>query len=151
MAKVIEVFCVGRIKDSPYTDLTKDYCKRLTYPQLLITDTKNIPLQQEKKILECFQARVIPQTLILALMDKGKSMNSEVFSQWLGKQVSTYQKILFVIGAAYGIPQGILEQCQTQISLSSFTFPHELARLVLVEQIYRAETQRLGHPYHHGE
>lgn len=90
---------------------------------------------------------------ICCLDEAGQKFTSASFAQWLEKkEIQTPKGIAFCLGGAYGLPKKIAEVADVELmSLSQMTFPHELAMLVLVEQIYRARTIRTKHPYHHGE
>lgn len=86
-----------------------------------------------------------------ALTRAGRRMSSPALARRLG-EMATYglPGAAFVVGGAHGLSRGVLEAAQVHLSLSSMTLPHELARLVLVEQIYRAGTILRGEPYHKG-
>jgi 23S rRNA (pseudouridine1915-N3)-methyltransferase len=88
----------------------------------------------------------------LALLDsRGKQFASEQFAQWLGKQRDQGQQtIIFAVGPADGWSDHAREQANLLLSLGPMTLPHELARVVLSEQVYRAFTILAGHPYHTG-
>lgn len=88
----------------------------------------------------------------LVLLDsRGEALSSEALSKWLGtRRDAGQQTIVFAIGPASGWSEGAPRQAQTVLSLGTMTLPHELARLVLTEQIYRAFTILAGHPYHTG-
>ena len=88
----------------------------------------------------------------LVLMDsRGEAWSSEGFAAWLGaRRDSGQQKIVFAVGPANGWSRPAQNQAQTMVSLGPMTLPHELARLVLAEQLYRAFTILAAHPYHLG-
>lgn len=82
---------------------------------------------------------------------RGKALSSEQLAKWLGeRRDSGQQMIVFAIGPANGWSDGASGHAQTVLSLGPMTLPHELARLVLTEQLYRAFTILAGHPYHIG-
>ncbi len=91
-------------------------------------------------------------TAWLVLLDsRGKTLSSEEFAAWLGlRRDAGQQMIVFAVGPASGWSDEGRRQAQTTLSLGPMTLPHELARLVLTEQIYRAFTILSGHPYHTG-
>lgn len=91
-----------------------------------------------------FLRHLQPGRSALALDPRGRSLDSPAFGQLL--EVTRNPDLL--IGGADGLPPAVLERCVDRISLSAMTFSHELALLLLVEQIYRAETLATGHPYH---
>jgi 23S rRNA (pseudouridine1915-N3)-methyltransferase len=88
----------------------------------------------------------------LVLLDsRGEAWSSEVLAKWLGvRRDSGHQLIVFAIGPASGWSDRAPELAQTKLSLGPMTLPHELARLVMAEQLYRAFTILAGHPYHTG-
>ncbi|MBU1637346.1 23S rRNA (pseudouridine(1915)-N(3))-methyltransferase RlmH, partial [bacterium] len=92
---------------------------------------------------------VKPHTVVVTMDAAGQQMTSEQFSQWIQERMNeSTERIAFIIGGAWGIDKRITEISKLRLSLSKMTMPHELARLVLVEQIYRALTLWKGHPYH---
>jgi 23S rRNA (pseudouridine1915-N3)-methyltransferase len=93
------------------------------------------------------RARTTP--LIVLLDERGKAMTSEDFAQWLGRERDEgRQLIVFAIGPAYGWSAASRKRAALLLSLGPMTMAHELARVVLAEQIYRALTILAGHPYH---
>jgi 23S rRNA (pseudouridine1915-N3)-methyltransferase len=95
------------------------------------------------------RSRVIPLSVFLD--SRGKQLSSEQFAEWLGKQRDQGQQtIVFAIGPADGWSEGSRQRANLLLSLGPMTLPHELARVVLSEQIYRAFTILSGHPYHTG-
>jgi 23S rRNA (pseudouridine1915-N3)-methyltransferase len=88
----------------------------------------------------------------LVLLDRrGEALSSEQFAKWIGaRRDAGQQAIVFAVGPANGWTDRASRQAQTMLSLGPMTLPHELARLVLTEQLYRAFTILAGHPYHTG-
>ena len=90
-----------------------------------------------------------PGTRLVTLEATGRQFTSEALSEWLQKEMAgSTERIAFVIGGAWGIDKQLTEAAHLKLSLSSMTFPHELARMMLLEQLYRALTLWKGHPYH---
>jgi 23S rRNA (pseudouridine1915-N3)-methyltransferase len=87
-------------------------------------------------------------TSIVACDAAGKSFTSEKFSEWLQREREGERDTSFVIGGAFGLSPAILAASRMKLSLAPWTLPHELARLILAEQIYRAGTILRGEPYH---
>ena len=85
---------------------------------------------------------------IVACDPHGKSLTSEAFASWLQKERDNDRDTAFVIGGAYGLSEEILGRASMKLSLAPWTLPHELARLVLAEQLYRAGSIIRGEPYH---
>src|SRR5690606_6022610 len=97
-------------------------------------------------------ARVSNQTELIALDRLGKPWSSETLARHLGEAgVTSVPGITFLIGGAFGLAPHVLSRADRMISLSAMTFPHEIARLVLAEQLYRAGTSLRGEPYHKGK
>jgi len=88
------------------------------------------------------------ETFLVAMDEHGKAFTSEAFAAWLAKTSLEHPDVSFVIGGADGLDDGLLKAARAKVSLSAMTLPHALARLVLVEQLYRAYTILKGHPYH---
>ncbi len=87
---------------------------------------------------------------LVALDEKGKGVNTIALAEYLEKQMlSGTKRLIFVIGGAYGLDQSVRDRANLVWSLSSLTFPHQLVRLILSEQIYRAFTVIKGEKYHH--
>ena len=96
-------------------------------------------------------ARVPPETELVALTRRGDAWSSDRFAAFLQRAaVQAHAGFAFVIGGAYGLSDDLLRQAHKRMRLSAFTLPHDLARLVLVEQLYRAGTIARCQPYHKG-
>ncbi|HUQ19344.1 MAG TPA: 23S rRNA (pseudouridine(1915)-N(3))-methyltransferase RlmH [Gemmatimonadaceae bacterium] len=87
-------------------------------------------------------------TPIVACDPGGKTFTSEKFAEWLGGERDRGRDLAFVIGGAYGLSEEVLKKARSRMSLAPWTLSHELARLVLAEQLYRAGTILRGEPYH---
>ena len=85
---------------------------------------------------------------LVACSEGGKNFSSEAFSEWLRAERESARDVAFVIGGAYGLSDELLAASSMKISLAPWTLPHELARLVLAEQLYRAGSIARGEPYH---
>jgi len=86
----------------------------------------------------------------VALDERGKPRRSRDLARWLGSLRDGGQSIRFIVGGAHGLSPDVLARCSARLSLSTMTLPHDLALLMLTEQIYRAKTILAGEPYHHG-
>jgi 23S rRNA (pseudouridine1915-N3)-methyltransferase len=94
-------------------------------------------------------ARVPKLGRVIALEAGGKEFTSEGLAHWLaGLAQEAHSPLVFVIGGHLGLSPAVLEVAEYRLSLSRFTFTHELSRLILLEQLYRAATIQAGHPYH---
>lgn len=96
-------------------------------------------------------ARIPPEIEVVALTREGRGMDSRALSGYLEQHaVRSSAGVAFVIGGAFGLGEAVLSRSRRQLSLSAMTLPHEMARLVLAEQLYRAGTILRGEPYHKG-
>lgn len=149
MARHIHLIVVGKLKDSHLEAIEADYLKRINNPELLIHEVKasaeNKDAEGEaliKKIKELGGGHVV------ALSEWGKRYTSVAFAEWSRAILDRSNKLILLIAGAEGFSTEVLNLCQERLSLSELTFPHKLARILLVEQLYRAQTIRSGHPYH---
>jgi 23S rRNA (pseudouridine1915-N3)-methyltransferase len=95
-------------------------------------------------------ARIAPGAEVVALTRDGKPMSSRKLARHLADAALHARDVSFVIGGAWGLDGAVLERASRRLSLSAMTMPHELARLVLAEQLYRAGTLQRNEPYHKG-
>jgi 23S rRNA (pseudouridine1915-N3)-methyltransferase len=146
----LHLIVVGKLNDKNIEDLEFDYFKRLTGPKLFIHEARSHSeelsreAKEVKNIIDTISKKENP--FIVLLMEKGKQFSSVAFSKWLSA-VNESQSVIFVIGGAAGHGEEIIKQAHFKLSLSELTYPHKLARLLLIEQIYRAQTISAGHPY----
>jgi 23S rRNA (pseudouridine1915-N3)-methyltransferase len=140
----LHVAWIGRTKDAAIAALTAEYLKRIG--RYIPTDHHE--LRDEAALLALAQK----QRATLVLLDaRGKQFTSEEFAAWLGQQQDRgTQRLLLAIGPADGFAAATRTAAALQISLGEMTLAHELARVVLLEQVYRAFTILKGHPYHSG-
>jgi 23S rRNA (pseudouridine1915-N3)-methyltransferase len=97
-------------------------------------------------------ARLPADHEVIALTRAGRAMDSRRLARYLGERaVRSVPGVAFVLGGAYGLGEEVLARAARRLSLSAMTLPHEMARLVLVEQLYRAGTILRGEPYHKGD
>ena len=153
MSKVLHLIVVGKLKDTHLNAIENDYLVRVTNPSLTIHEVKAFA---ENKMAEAKEVQKKIQEIakesspyLILLTEHGKTFNSPDFSKWLYQKIENInQKIIFIIAGAEGHAAELLEIAQEKISLSPLTFPHKLARIIFVEQVYRAQTIFKGHPYH---
>jgi len=93
-------------------------------------------------------ASAVAEVDVVACTEDGARMSSAEFARWLQAARERAKDFAFVIGGAFGLPSALLERARSRLSLAPWTLPHELARLVLAEQLYRAGTIVRGEPYH---
>jgi 23S rRNA (pseudouridine1915-N3)-methyltransferase len=97
---------------------------------------------------ERLRAQIPPRAYAIALTPAGREFTSEEFAAWLTQREVDSRPLAFLIGGHLGLDPGTLAAAQERLALSCFTLTHELSRLVLLEQLYRAMTIKTGHPYH---
>ncbi len=147
--KAFHLICVGKLKDASLEAVEHDYFKRLTNPPLQIHELRASAENKDAEgeaILK--KLRELGDTHRVALTEWGKRSTSVDFARWTQGLLEKPSKVVFIIAGAEGFSDTVLSSCQERISLSELTFPHKLARILLVEQLYRAQTLRTGHPYH---
>lgn len=142
---MLRIFAVGKMKDRRLVDLLDDYLKRSRpMSQVQILEIKDSNKQKEDKELAGLIGSTSGTGLIVAMDERGQSMGSEKFAQLLASQGS----ISFVIGGPDGLGEQTRALAQRTICLSQMTFTHEMARMLLAEQIYRGLSILRGKPYH---
>jgi 23S rRNA (pseudouridine1915-N3)-methyltransferase len=97
---------------------------------------------------ERLRGQILPKAYAVALDPQGKEYTTEEFAAWLAKREEDGRPLVFLIGGHLGLDEATLAQAHEKLALSRLTLTHELSRLVLLEQLYRAKTILLGHPYH---
>lgn len=154
----IQVICVGKTHHAALKSWLPNYCIRLSrytsfdwYEITELKNTKNLSEKQQKiyegkRILEAVRAN---DTLIL-FDEKGSTYTSKGFTGFLQKQMNVgNKKLIFVIGGSYGFSQEIYDRAQYKIALSEMTFSHQMVRIFVAEQLYRAFSILNNQPYHH--
>ena len=97
---------------------------------------------------ERLRAQIPPRAQVVALDPGGREFTTEEFAAWLAKREEDGRPLAFLIGGHLGLDEATKAQAQEKLALSRLTLTHELSRLVLLEQLYRAKTILMGHPYH---
>ena len=137
----LRILAIGKVRRGWIQDGIDLYCKRL--PGLSIVELRDGTPEKEAEAIRA--ARRADERLV-ALMEQGETLESIPFAQKL-EQLSS-ERIAFVIGGADGLTEALKAEAHWRLSLSPMTFPHELARLMLVEQLFRAQAILQGRPYH---
>jgi len=132
---------VGKVRKRWVQDGIATYLKRL--PGLTITEVRDSTPEKEADVI---RQSLRSDELPVILMEQGRTLDSVAFSRKLASYGS--QRLAFVIGGADGITADLKASATWQLSLSPMTFPHELARLLLLEQLFRAQAIHSGSPYH---
>ena len=158
----IVVAAIGRLKQGSETELSERYRKRTiqTGRQLGLRDVEIIEIRESraadsgKRMLEesIALANVIPQNAAVVLLDsRGENLDSAGFATQLTKWRANGRPVVaFLIGGADGLAAGLHEKAELRLSFGTATWPHQLVRVMLLEQLYRATTILSGHPYHRG-
>lgn len=155
----ITVACVGKIKEKYFTDAINEYSKRLSRYVTLeicqVADEKapeNMSEAQVIQVRETEGERLLKATkdsFVVALAIDGKKMTSEGFADFISdNMVKGVSHITFVIGGSLGLSDKVLKRADFKLSFSDMTFPHQLMRVVLLEQIYRGYRIMKNEPYH---
>jgi 23S rRNA (pseudouridine1915-N3)-methyltransferase len=145
----LKVAWIGKTKQQPIQALTDEYLKRLSR----YTEVEGLALKDESALLHIAQRGGPSHSRItLVLLDsRGKQLSSEELARFLGDyQSCNSAPLLFAVGPADGFTDAARHSARVLLSLGKMTLAHELARVVLLEQLYRAYTILKGHPYHHG-
>jgi 23S rRNA (pseudouridine1915-N3)-methyltransferase len=141
----------GKTKEPAIASLSEEYCKRISRYVLV----EGRPVRDETALLEMSgrssTTKIKPKSTLILMDSRGKELTSEQFATFLGDyQDRNPLPLVFAIGGADGFSDATRTAAQQIISLGKITLAHELARVVLLEQIYRAFTILKGHPYHGG-
>jgi 23S rRNA (pseudouridine1915-N3)-methyltransferase len=154
----LTVVCMGKTRERFVQDGIEKYARYLKYYAELelrtlkeeaIRDLKDAPAIRRKEADTIF--KTLPQgACIIALDERGEEFTSHAFAAFLNKTVeSGVRELVFVLGGALGLDELVREKAYKTVSLSRLTFTHEMARLVLLEQLYRAFTIITGKTYHY--
>jgi len=143
----IKVAWIGKTKEPAIESLTDEYLKRLSR----FAQVEGISLRNEAALLNLCNRRAQTKPYLVLLEAEGKQFSSEELAQFLDNhQQRSSQPLLFSIGPADGFTSSARQAAAQALSLGKMTLTHELARVVLLEQLYRAFTILQGHPYHTG-
>jgi 23S rRNA (pseudouridine1915-N3)-methyltransferase len=150
--KTLHLITVGKLRDQSLKLLEDSYLKRIKQFDLKIHEVKsceeNLDLEANELIKKITSISSNIQSII-TLEEKGKTLDSKDFSKWLFRKLeNSSSDIVFIIGGASGFSEKILQMKTDSISLSPMTFPHQMVRPIFIEQLYRATSIQLGHPYH---
>ncbi|MGA0235921.1 MAG: 23S rRNA (pseudouridine(1915)-N(3))-methyltransferase RlmH [Alphaproteobacteria bacterium] len=142
----VTVHAVGRLKRGPETELVERYTKRL---KRLKTTVRELPERASKdQEGDALLASIPASAFVLALDEHGEDLPSVKFARLLGDQLDRGRDLAFIIGGADGLSDAVKQRADVLLRFGRMTWPHQIVRGLLFEQIYRAETILLGHPYH---
>ena len=150
---MIKIICLGSLKEKYLQDAVKEYEKRLSkYTKLEIIELKDKKDENIKDALKDEKDRILKSLKekdnIVILDIQGKEYTSEEFSAFVNKELVSNSNITFIIGSSNGLDEEIKKLSNKKISFSKLTFPHQLFRVVLLEQIYRAFKILNNESYH---
>ena len=154
------ILCVGKMKDRAYRQMADEYLKRLgRYGKYEETEVPDLPepagasavLEEQVKTREgeAILAKIRPGDHVIALTIGGRMRNSEELAVHISEmRTDGVSRMVYVIGGSLGLGKNVLERADEEMSMSRMTFPHRLARVMLLEQLYRVEKIIAGERYH---
>lgn len=146
-----EIITIGANKRGPLCALQDEYCQRLSWA-LTLTELESGKKDEAARAVEehrLIESRLKPGTKIIMLDERGKTLRSIAFANLLQDWANQgYAQVQVVIGGATGLSDSLRARADLVLSFGAQTWPHMLARVLLLEQIYRAQTILSGHPYH---
>lgn len=156
----ITILCIGKLKEKYWTEAVEEYSKRLSkYCTLLINEIKeerirDNPSKAEEIAVKEAEGRSIlrqikPETYVIALEIKGQELTSEKMAEKINNlALEGKSDITFIIGGSLGLSEEVLKRSDFRLSFSKMTFPHQMMRVILLEQIYRSFKIIKNEPYH---
>ena len=156
----VKILCVGKIKEKFYRDAISEYSKRLSkycsLEVIEVSDEKTNENSSETEIAlvkakegERILKHIKDKDFVIALAILGKQLDSVAFSKYIENLgISGHSSITFIIGGSLGLSDEVMKRSDFQISFSDMTFPHQLMRVILLEQIYRGMRIMNNEPYH---
>ena len=156
----VTVLCVGKLKEKFYTEAAAEYAKRLSrYCKLELVELPEerlpenpSPAQIETALAreaEAVRAKLSPSACLIALCVEGTACSSEELARRMADLANRgAQQLVFLIGSSFGLHPSLKAQAQIRLSMSPMTFPHHLARIMLLEQLFRAAKINAGERYH---
>ena len=154
----IKILAIGKTDDKNLSILIDQYLKRLSHYvkvtlEILpdVKNAKNLSVKQQKGVEgESILKKIQAGDLVVLLDEKGKEFRSVEFSKYLQKKMNAgTRNLVLVIGGPYGFSEAVYERSNEKLSFSKMTLSHQMIRLFLVEQVYRAFTILRNEPYHH--
>ena len=137
----MKIICVGKVKEKFFVDAINEYSKRISkYTKLEIIEipdesNESIAMKKEgEKIL----SKIKDNDYVVTLEIEGNSLTSLEFAKKIDNNFNSNKNLIFVIGGSYGLDESVKSRSDYKLSFSKFTFPHQLFRVILLEQIYRA-------------
>lgn len=154
----VNIVCVGKLKEDYLKNGINEYIKRLSNEidvKIIEVDeyrlSSNNPNASERELIIENEGKLIIEKIkgyVICLCIEGKQYSSEDFSKIINDCYNYNDEITFIIGGSYGLSKNVKAKSNLNLSFSKFTFPHQLMRLILLEQIYRANSIIKNTPYH---
>lgn len=156
----VKFICVGRMREKFYTDAFEEYAKRLqSYCKLQLAEPAEVKLGESPSAKEIeaalnkesagILAAIPPDAYVVALCVEGKELPSEGMARLISdRENSGKPKLCFIIGGSFGLADAVKARADLKLSMSQMTFPHHLARVMLIEQLYRGFKINEGSRYH---
>ena len=151
--QTIQIIALGKCKESYLREACKEYEKRLSrFCQLQVTELEPVPLPQNPSALEKEGAELLKRAkgFCIAMCIEGKQLDSTGLAKKLEQAAQGGENgaVTFLIGSSYGLADAVKQRANLRLSMSAMTFPHQLARVMLLEQIYRSYQILSGTKYH---
>jgi 23S rRNA (pseudouridine1915-N3)-methyltransferase len=141
----ITIIAGGILKTGPLQSLVKEYEKRLLWKISIV----EIPENSHKNTTPLFLEKIPKDAIVIAMDERGENLSSPQLAQWIeSKQVEGHSHFCFLIGTADGFDPTITPHIHKKIAFGKGTWPHLMVRVMLLEQLYRAQQIIQGHPYH---
>ena len=155
----VNIICIGKLKEKYWQDAADEYRKRLGgYCSLRITELKEVRLPanagaaDEKNVIrkegENILSKIAKDDLVIVLTPEGEAPDSPGLAKTLGKALSSGKNVALVIGGSLGLSDEVKKRADRLVSFSNLTFPHQLFRVMLLEQLYRSFKILTGETYH---
>jgi 23S rRNA (pseudouridine1915-N3)-methyltransferase len=149
----IKLLAVGKKHEAWVEDGIRRYETRLKRPfnteWVLLPHSSREGLAARQEESERLLSRLKTDDFVILLDERGKLYDSPAFSQLVLQPLESSRQVVMIIGGAYGVDDSVHARADSVWSLSPLVFPHQLVRLLLAEQLYRAQEIAAGHPYHH--
>lgn len=149
----VTLIAIGKCKDNSIINLMSMYTKRMawTFTLIEVVPKKDSPTPEQRKIYEAelVSKHLTADQFLVCLDSQGKNLSSEKLAEKLAQCAETHGACTFLIGGADGLDERLLARANLTLSFGANTWPHMLVRVMLLEQLYRAQQIQSNHPYHH--
>ena len=145
----MKIICVGKIKEKFFRDAIEEYVKRISkYTKLEIVEIPDESDFNLKKEGDKILSKIKDSDYVITLEIEGNSLDSLEFARKIDNNFNSNKNLTFVIGSSYGLDDLVKQRSNYRLSFSKFTFPHQMFRVMLLEQIYRAYKINNNENYH---